>query len=156
MTESVQDMPDTRRPVAGPLADPRAAPRECMAVRVGGRVKVAPPVVRRESKSAGAYRTISEVAAELGVATHVLRFWEGKFPQIKPVKQSGGRRYYRADDVALLRLIQTLLYDQGMAIRGVQAYLAKAKKTEVRAACNEMKQMVAEVRAIRDMLAEDI
>lgn len=125
-------------------------------LKVGGRVKVAPPTVKRESKSANAYRTISEVAAELGVATHVLRFWESKFPQVKPVKKSGGRRYYRAEDVALLRLIQTLLYDQGMAIRGVQAYLAKAKKSDLQDAQGSAGMVVAELRSIRDLLAEEM
>ncbi|NVK18015.1 MAG: MerR family transcriptional regulator [Methylocystaceae bacterium] len=71
-------------------------------------------------KSADAFRTISEVASELGLATHVLRFWESKFPQIKPLKRAGGRRYYRPDDVALLRRLQTLLHDEGYTIKGVQ------------------------------------
>lgn len=71
-------------------------------------------------KSADAFRTISEVASELGLATHVLRFWESKFPQIKPLKRAGGRRYYRPDDVALLRRLQVLLHDEGYTIKGVQ------------------------------------
>lgn len=72
------------------------------------------------TKSDDAFRTISEVASELGLATHVLRFWESKFPQIKPLKRTGGRRYYRPDDVALLRRLQTLLHDEGYTIKGVQ------------------------------------
>lgn len=72
------------------------------------------------TKSDDAFRTISEVASELGLATHVLRFWESKFPQIKPLKRAGGRRYYRPDDVALLRRLQTLLHDEGYTIKGVQ------------------------------------
>ncbi len=72
------------------------------------------------TKSNDAFRTISEVAKELGLATHVLRFWESKFPQIKPLKRAGGRRYYRPDDVALLRRLQTLLHDEGYTIKGVQ------------------------------------
>ena len=72
------------------------------------------------TKSNDAFRTISEVAKELGLATHVLRFWESKFPQIKPLKRAGGRRYYRPDDVALLRRLQTLLHDEGYTIKGAQ------------------------------------
>jgi DNA-binding transcriptional MerR regulator len=78
---------------------------------------------RRQAKSAEAFRTISEVAGELEVPQHVLRFWESKFPQIKPMKRAGGRRYYRPDDVALLRRIRQCLYDQGYTIKGVQKLL---------------------------------
>lgn len=77
----------------------------------------------RLDKSAEAFRTISEVAKELGLATHVLRFWESKFPQIKPMKRAGGRRYYRPDDVAFLRHLQTLLHDEGYTIKGAQKLL---------------------------------
>ena len=72
------------------------------------------------AKSAAAFRTISEVARELDVPQHVLRFWESKFSQVKPLKRGGGRRYYRPEDVALLRRIQDLLYTDGYTIRGVQ------------------------------------
>ena len=72
------------------------------------------------NKSKSAFRTIAEVADELGVATHVLRFWETKFPQIKPMKRAGGRRYYRPDDVELVRKIRDLLYDKRYTIEGVQ------------------------------------
>jgi DNA-binding transcriptional MerR regulator len=78
---------------------------------------------RRTAKSAEAFRTISEVAGDLEVPQHVLRFWESKFPQIKPLKRAGGRRYYRPDDVALLRRIRQCLYDQGYTIKGVQKLL---------------------------------
>ena len=78
---------------------------------------------RRAAKSAEAFRTISEVADELEVPQHVLRFWESKFPQIKPLKRAGGRRYYRPDDVTLLRRIRQCLYDQGYTIKGVQKLL---------------------------------
>ena len=71
------------------------------------------------NKSKAAFRTI-EVAEELGVATHVLRFWETKFPQIKPMKRSGGRRYYRPDDVELVRRIRDFLYEKRYTIEGVQ------------------------------------
>jgi DNA-binding transcriptional MerR regulator len=78
---------------------------------------------RRGPKSAEAFRTISEVADELEVPQHVLRFWESKFPQVKPLKRAGGRRYYRPDDVVLLRRIRQCLYDQGYTIKGVQKLL---------------------------------
>ena len=71
-------------------------------------------------KSPEAFRTISEVAAALDVPPHVLRFWETRFSQVKPVKRGGGRRYYRPDDVRLLRGIRGLLYEDGMTIKGVQ------------------------------------
>ncbi|MEM7215967.1 MAG: MerR family transcriptional regulator [Pseudomonadota bacterium] len=74
-------------------------------------------------KSADAFRTISEVAEDLDLPQHVLRFWETRFKQIKPMKRGGGRRYYRPDDVDLLRGIKGLLYDEGYTIRGVQRLL---------------------------------
>lgn len=74
-------------------------------------------------KSPDAFRTISEVAEHLDTPAHVLRFWESRFPQIKPVKRAGGRRYYRPSDVALLSGIKRLLHDQGLTIRGVQKIL---------------------------------
>ena len=77
----------------------------------------------RLRKSAGAFRTISEVADELHIPQHVLRFWETKFPQVKPLKRGGGRRYYRPDDIALLRRVSDLLYTQGYTIKGVQRLL---------------------------------
>lgn len=77
----------------------------------------------RVEKSDSAFRTISEVATELDIPQHVLRFWEGKFPQVKPLKRAGGRRYYRPEDVALLRRIRDLLYGEGYTIKGVQKLL---------------------------------
>ena len=74
-------------------------------------------------KSPDAFRTISEVASELDVPQHVLRFWETKFASIKPLKRGGGRRYYRPDDVDLLRGIRSLLYSDGLTIKGVQKIL---------------------------------
>ena len=74
-------------------------------------------------KSPDAFRTISEVADDLDIPQHVLRFWETRFAQIKPMKRSGGRRYYRPDDVDLLRGIRRLLYGEGYPIRGVQRIL---------------------------------
>jgi DNA-binding transcriptional MerR regulator len=77
----------------------------------------------RLRKAPTAFRTISEVAEELHIPQHVLRFWESKFPQVKPLKRGGGRRYYRPDDIALLRRISDLLYIQGYTIKGVQRLL---------------------------------
>lgn len=81
------------------------------------------PSFRRDKKSTAAFRTISEVAAELNLPQHVLRFWETKFPTIRPLKRGGGRRYYRPEDVVLLRGIRDLLYDDGYTIKGVQKLL---------------------------------
>lgn len=72
------------------------------------------------NKSKSAFRTIAEVAEEIGVATHVLRFWETKFSQIKPMKMSGGRRYYRPEDVEIIKLIRNLLYENRYTIEGAQ------------------------------------
>ncbi len=77
----------------------------------------------RPRKAATAFRTISEVADDLQIPQHVLRFWETKFPQLKPLKRGGGRRYYRPEDIALLRRISDLLYTQGYTIKGVQRLL---------------------------------
>src|SRR5262249_569660 len=74
-------------------------------------------------KDPEAFRIISEVAEDLNVPQHVLRFWESRFPQIKPMKRGGGRRYYRPDDIDLLRGIRHLLYGEGYTIRGVQRIL---------------------------------
>ncbi|CUW40200.1 putative transcriptional regulatory protein [Magnetospirillum sp. XM-1] len=88
---------------------------------------------RRNGKSEAAFRTISEVADDLDVPQHVLRFWEGKFPQVKPLKRGGGRRYYRPDDVALLRRIRDLLYSEGYTIKGVQKLLKEGGAKEAHA-----------------------
>ncbi|WP_149535378.1 MerR family transcriptional regulator [Siccirubricoccus phaeus] len=77
----------------------------------------------RGQKAPTAFRTISEVADDLRIPQHVLRFWETKFPQLKPLKRGGGRRYYRPEDIALLRRISDLLYTQGYTIKGVQRLL---------------------------------
>ena len=78
------------------------------------------PANARTAKSPDAFRTISEVAGELDLPQHVLRFWESKFVQIRPLKRGGGRRYYRPEDVDLLRGIRHLLYADGYTIKGVQ------------------------------------
>lgn len=79
-----------------------------------------PPV-----KAAGAFRTIGELSAELGVAPHVLRYWETRFPQLKPLQRAGNRRYYRAEDAALARRIHQWLTVDGYTVKGVQALLAR-------------------------------
>ncbi len=97
------------------------------------------PVIRAGSaisdvkrrKSSSAFRTISEVADELGVKQHVLRFWETKFSQVKPLKRGGGRRYYRPEDVGLLQAIHRLLHVEGYTIKGVQKLLREAGKKQV-------------------------
>jgi DNA-binding transcriptional MerR regulator len=85
------------------------------------------PVEKRIEKSAQAFRTISEVATELDVPQHVLRFWESKFTQVRPLKRGGGRRYYRPEDIDLLRRIRSLLYDDGYTIKGVQRLLKEGR-----------------------------
>jgi DNA-binding transcriptional MerR regulator len=85
---------------------------------------------RRVEKSASAFRTISEVADELEVPQHVLRFWETKFPQVRPLKRGGGRRYYRPEDVELLRQIRSLLYHEGYTIKGVQRLMREGALKE--------------------------
>lgn len=83
----------------------------------------APAAAVARSKSPEAFRTISEVSVELDIPQHVLRFWEGRFTQVRPIKRAGGRRYYRPEDVDLLRGIRALLYSDGFTIRGVQKIL---------------------------------
>ena len=92
------------------------------------------------AKSQSAFRTISEVAATLDTPTHVLRFWESKFTQIKPVKRAGGRRYYRPEDIDLLAGIKTLLHEQGMTIKGAQKLLREQGVNHVIALSEAAKQ----------------
>ena len=75
------------------------------------------------AKDPAAFRTIGEVSAELGIAQHILRYWESRFPQLKPLQRAGNRRYYRPQDVALVRQIHSLLSHQGYTVRGVQQLL---------------------------------
>ena len=91
--------------------------------------------LRRNGKSRSAYRTISEVSNEIDVPAHVLRFWETKFLQIKPLKRGGGRRYYRPEDVSLLKTIRQFLYSDGYTIKGVQRLL---KDGLIKTASNQM------------------
>lgn len=92
---------------------------------------------RDGGKSAAAFRTISEVSEELDVPQHVLRFWETKFSQVKPLKRGGGRRYYRPEDIELLRRIRALLYSDGYTIKGVQKLLREGGGRGARAATPE-------------------
>ena len=110
-------------------------------------------------KAPEAFRTISEVADELEVPKHVLRFWEAKFAQLKPMKRGGGRRYYRPEDVALLRGIRFLLYDDGYTIRGVQKILREqgprfVMEQRPHAEGEEEKEPSPNAREIPDVAAE--
>lgn len=87
--------------------------------------------VEKSRKSKSAFRTISEVADELDVQQHVLRFWETKFSQVRPLKRGGGRRYYRPEDVELLKRIHELLYTEGYTIKGVQKLFRQNGKNSV-------------------------
>lgn len=83
----------------------------------------------KTDKADSAFRTIGEAAEAIGVAQHVLRFWETRFPQLQPLKRGGGRRYYRPADMALLESIRAMLHDEGLTIRGAQQALAQRQKT---------------------------
>lgn len=102
-----------------------------------------------DEKSAAAFRTIGEVAAATGIAPHVLRYWEGRFPQLRPVTRAGGRRYYRPEDVALIQRIDALLNREGYTVRGVQQLLA----AERRGKGAPPPAPAPDLRAIRDMMA---
>ena len=103
------------------------------------------------NKSAQAFRTIREVADWLGVAAHVLRFWESKFPQIRPVKRAGGRRYYRPADMELVGGIKVLLHDQGLTIRGVQKMIQEGGIAAVMALSPSLEDLVD----VEDATADD-
>ena len=133
--------------------------------------------LRRNGKSRSAYRTISEVSNEIDVPAHVLRFWETKFLQIKPLKRGGGRRYYRPEDVALLKTIRQFLYSDGYTIKGVQRLLKdgliktesnqmdternvvpEASEIETGSVSmqnkNEIKEIMEELKALKRLLSE--
>ena len=98
------------------------------------------------NKSAEAFRTIGEVAGELGIPKHVLRFWEGRFPQIRPMKRGGGRRYYRPEDMELLRGIRALLHSDGYTIKGVQKILREQGIDQVKAAAARLNAVQSQKR----------
>ncbi len=121
------------------------------------------------NKSPEAFRTIREASQELGVPQHVLRFWETKFSQVRPLKRGGGRRYYRPEDVELLRRIQSLLYSEGYTIRGVQKLMRetaggevsepsrpaskiKVSSSENQANSDRASKIITELETLRDML----
>ena len=133
--------------------------------------------LRRNGKSRSAYRTISEVSNEIDVPAHVLRFWETKFLQIKPLKRGGGRRYYRPEDVTLLKTIRQFLYSDGYTIKGVQRLLKdgliktesnqmdternvvpEASQIEMGSVSmqnkNEIKEIMEELKALKRLLSE--
>lgn len=106
-----------------------------------------------KQKSAQAFRTISEVAELLAVPAHVLRFWETRFSQIQPVKRGGGRRYYRPEDINLLRGIQDLLHVQGMTIKGVQKVLKERGLKHVVGLGHEVElSVVSDERSLKDVV----
>ena len=105
-------------------------------------------------KAPDAFRTISEVAEELDIPQHVLRFWETRFAQIKPMKRSGGRRYYRPDDVDLLKGIRRLLYGEGYTIRGVQRILKEHGIKSVQAVADETSAV--SFNAIEDAIGQSL
>ncbi|UAK24254.1 MerR family transcriptional regulator [Sphingomonas nostoxanthinifaciens] len=107
------------------------------------------------SKAAGAFLTIGEVAAELGVPQHILRYWETRFPQLRPLQRAGNRRYYRPDDVALARRIDRLLNHEGYTVRGVQQLLEREPATAAEPSGPSASAVapLAELQAIRDALA---
>ena len=102
-------------------------------------------------KAAGALRTIGELAQEIGRPQHILRYWETRFPQLRPLTRAGQRRYYRPDDVALVRRIHHLLSNEGYTIRGVQKLLAAEKGGKV---TPPAPLGGGNLRAIRESLAE--
>ncbi len=123
----------------------------------------------RVDKSPEAFRTIREVSQDLGVPQHVLRFWETRFSQVRPLKRGGGRRYYRPEDVELLRRIQSLLYSEGYTIRGVQKLMretasseggqvinpdSKEKSSSIQseAVSGRVSKIITELETLRDML----
>jgi DNA-binding transcriptional MerR regulator len=107
------------------------------------------------SKSDTAFRTIGELAEELGLPQHILRYWETRFPQLRPLQRAGNRRYYRAEDVALARRIDRLLNREGYTIKGVQKLLAeKAAAPEPEPAPNPVALPLVELKRIRTLLAE--
>ena len=97
------------------------------------------------SKSPDAFRTISEVADWLGIQAHVLRFWESKFTQVKPIKRAGGRRYYRPADMLLLGGIKRMLHDDGLTIKGVQKVLREEGMNYVAAMSAPLDELTQEI-----------
>ncbi len=119
---------------------------------------MAPPLTPKNAeKSPDAFRTIGELSAELGVAQHILRYWEAKFPQLRPLQRAGNRRYYRPADVALARRIHGLLSSQGYTVRGVQQLLQSKANGDAAPSlapvAQESRVEVDRLIALRDRLA---
>ena len=114
-------------------------------------VPAPPGAPRASAKAEGAFRTIGEVADELGLPQHVLRFWETRFPQVQPLKRGGNRRYYRPADVVLLRDIHRMLHAEGYTVKGVQKLLGEGGKTASTPVVGGID--MSAIRAIRDRLA---
>ena len=107
-----------------------------------------------ESKSPEAFRTISEVSKDLSLPQHVLRFWETKFAQIKPIKRGGGRRYYRPEDIKLLKGIKSLLYNDGYTIRGVQKVIKENGTKKLMSVISENKVFTETIKDNTDPLEQ--
>ena len=111
------------------------------------------------TKSASAFRTIGELSVELGLPQHILRYWETRFPQLRPLQRAGNRRYYRPDDVALAKRINALLNREGYTVKGVQKLLAgngsatSLVTAQLAAPASSAPAILDELRAIRDRLA---
>jgi len=120
-----------------------------------GDITAGAPAKASGDKAAGAFRTIGELSRDIGLPQHILRYWETRFPQLRPLQRAGKRRYYRPEDVALVERINRLLNHEGYTIRGVQQLLADERKRAPTSAAT-----VAAVRVVRerlaDALAEDI
>ncbi len=109
-----------------------------------------------DGKEAGALRTIGEVAKATGIKAHVLRYWEQEFPQLKPVKRRGNRRYYQRQDVLTIRQIRGLLYEQGFTIGGARQQLSGDVNAEQSTRYHQMiKQMIVELEDVLDVLNAD-
>ena len=109
------------------------------------------------TKTEAAFRTIGELAADTGLPQHILRYWETRFPQLRPLQRAGNRRYYRAEDVALVRRIDTLLNREGYTVRGVQQLLSGEKSTPAASASAtpvQMQSPIPALKAIRALLAQ--
>lgn len=108
-------------------------------------------------KASGAFRTIGELSNETGLAPHILRYWETRFPQLRPLTRAGNRRYYRPEDVTLVRRIDALLNREGYTVRGVQQLLARKEPATIAAipdvAPPAENDVIVALRAVRDLLA---
>ena len=104
-------------------------------------------------KASGAFRTIGEVSEETGLPQHILRYWETRFPQLKPLTRAGNRRYYRPDDITLVRRIDALLNHEGYTVKGVQQLLAQSAPAPIAAHTSPTGDLIPALRTIRDRLA---